>query len=110
MPGFRPDFGWIALPVLGDDGQPVHERGVVSAEPGLYFVGLLFQYALTSSLVGASVGMPNTSPSTSCRTESATTRASLPGPDHAPPRTAVINASWLASDGTQRICLRTWFA
>jgi putative flavoprotein involved in K+ transport len=24
----------------------------VSAEPGLYFVGLLFQYALTSSLVG----------------------------------------------------------
>jgi putative flavoprotein involved in K+ transport len=50
--GFRHDFGWIALPVLGEEGQPVHERGVVSAEPGLYFVGLLFQYALTSSLVG----------------------------------------------------------
>lgn len=40
--GFRHDFGWIDLPVLGDDGQPVHERGVVRAEPGLYFVGLLF--------------------------------------------------------------------
>jgi putative flavoprotein involved in K+ transport len=50
--GFRPDFGWIDLPVIGDAGQPVHERGVVSAEPGLYFVGLPFQYALTSSLVG----------------------------------------------------------
>jgi putative flavoprotein involved in K+ transport len=50
--GFRPDLGWIDLPVLGDAGQPVHQRGVVDAEPGLYFVGLPFQYALTSSLVG----------------------------------------------------------
>ncbi|MGH8773864.1 MAG: flavin-containing monooxygenase [Jiangellaceae bacterium] len=50
--GFRPDFGWIDLSVFGDDGQPVHERGVVGAVPGLYFVGLPFLYALTSSLVG----------------------------------------------------------
>jgi putative flavoprotein involved in K+ transport len=50
--GFRPDLGWIDLPVLGDAGHPVHQRGVVDAEPGLYFVGLPFQYALTSSLVG----------------------------------------------------------
>ena len=50
--GFRPDLGWIDLPVLGDAGQPVHQRGVVDAEPGLYFVGQPFQYALTSSLVG----------------------------------------------------------
>ncbi|MGH8823789.1 MAG: flavin-containing monooxygenase, partial [Jiangellaceae bacterium] len=50
--GFRSDLGWIDMPVFDDDGQPVHDRGVVSAEPGLYLVGLPFLYALTSSLVG----------------------------------------------------------
>ncbi|WP_435158819.1 flavin-containing monooxygenase [Haladaptatus sp. DFWS20] len=51
--GFQPDFSWIDLPIF--DGQvnpkePIHERGVVSDAPGLYFVGLFFLYALTSSL------------------------------------------------------------
>jgi putative flavoprotein involved in K+ transport len=50
--GFRPDFSWIDLPAFGNDGEPVHERGVVSSEPGLYFVGLFFLSSLTSSLVG----------------------------------------------------------
>jgi putative flavoprotein involved in K+ transport len=50
--GFRPDFGWIALPSFGDDGEPIHDRGVVASQPGLYFVGLFFQSAATSSLVG----------------------------------------------------------
>jgi putative flavoprotein involved in K+ transport len=50
--GFRPDFGWIDLPVLGEDGEPVHERGVVPDEPGLYFVGRPFQFGFTSSLIG----------------------------------------------------------
>ena len=50
--GFAPDFTWIDLPVLADDGVPVHDRGIVGAEPGLYFVGLVFLYALASSLVG----------------------------------------------------------
>jgi putative flavoprotein involved in K+ transport len=50
--GYRPDFGWIGLPIFGEDGQPAHERGVVVSEPGLYFVGLFFLTALTSSLVG----------------------------------------------------------
>ena len=50
--GFQPDFGWIDLSVFDDDGQPLHDRGVVSAEPGLYFLGLPFLFALTSSLVG----------------------------------------------------------
>jgi hypothetical protein len=49
--GFVPDFGWIDLPVLAADSGPVHDRGVVASEPGLYFVGLVFQYALASSLV-----------------------------------------------------------
>jgi putative flavoprotein involved in K+ transport len=50
--GFAPDFRWIDLPVFGSDGYPVHYRGVVKGEPGLYFLGLPFQYTLTSSLIG----------------------------------------------------------
>jgi putative flavoprotein involved in K+ transport len=49
--GFHPGFSWIHLPVLGDDGLPRHERGVVAGEPGLYFVGLHFLYAMTSDTV-----------------------------------------------------------
>jgi putative flavoprotein involved in K+ transport len=50
--GFRPDFSWIDLPVFDADGEPRHHRGVVEGEPGLYFVGLFFLSAVTSSLVG----------------------------------------------------------
>jgi putative flavoprotein involved in K+ transport len=50
--GFVPDFGWIDLPVFDQDGGPVHDRGVVGSEPGLYFLGLLFLSALSSPLVG----------------------------------------------------------
>lgn len=50
--GFRQDFGWIRLPVLGDDGWPLEERGVVPSSPGLYFTGLAFQSGFSSMLVG----------------------------------------------------------
>ena len=50
--GYRPDFSWIDLPVTDDDGQPRHDRGVVAGQPGLYFVGLFFQSAVSSALVG----------------------------------------------------------
>jgi putative flavoprotein involved in K+ transport len=49
--GFRPDYSWIHLPILDDDGWPEQERGVVTSAPGLYFLGLLFQYGFTSMLV-----------------------------------------------------------
>jgi putative flavoprotein involved in K+ transport len=49
--GFQTDFGWIDLPVFGDDGQPQHYRGVVEAEPGLYFLGLVFQYSFSSDVL-----------------------------------------------------------
>jgi len=49
--GFRQDFSWIDLPVFGDTGQPLHDRGVVRSVPGLYFVGLLFLYAVTSDVL-----------------------------------------------------------
>lgn len=50
--GFQPKYDWIDLAIFGEDGEPIHERGVVTTEPGLYFVGLFFQSAATSSLVG----------------------------------------------------------
>lgn len=37
--GYRQDFDWIELDTFDADGRPVHQRGV-SAEPGLYFLGL----------------------------------------------------------------------
>ncbi|HEU0213289.1 MAG TPA: NAD(P)-binding domain-containing protein [Jiangellaceae bacterium] len=49
--GFRRDFGWIDLPVFGDDGEPAHERGVAVGEPGLFFVGLPFLYAKSSEFL-----------------------------------------------------------
>jgi putative flavoprotein involved in K+ transport len=51
--GYEPGFSWIDLPVFSEDGRPVHERGVSKKVPGLYFVGLHFQYAMSSAtLVG----------------------------------------------------------
>jgi putative flavoprotein involved in K+ transport len=49
--GFHPGFSWIDLPVLGDHGEPVHQRGVVAKEPGLSFVGLHFLYAMSSTMI-----------------------------------------------------------
>jgi putative flavoprotein involved in K+ transport len=49
--GFHPGFSWIDLPVFDADGLPRHERGVVQNEPGLYFVGLNFLYAFSSTMI-----------------------------------------------------------
>lgn len=48
--GFHPGFSWIDLPIF-EDGKPMHERGVVASEPGLYFVGLSFLFAASSSMI-----------------------------------------------------------
>ena len=45
----RPSF--IDLPVFDEDGQPIQTRGVVATEPGLYFVGLFFLYAASSTMI-----------------------------------------------------------
>jgi putative flavoprotein involved in K+ transport len=49
--GFRHELSWVDLPVFADDGRPLHDRGVVPSSPGLYFVGLVFQYAATSDVL-----------------------------------------------------------
>jgi putative flavoprotein involved in K+ transport len=49
--GYRHEFPWIDLPVFGESGQPLHDRGIVRSMPGLYFVGLLFLYAVSSEVL-----------------------------------------------------------
>jgi putative flavoprotein involved in K+ transport len=49
--GFKQEFSWIDPPVIGQDGWPEEERGVVESAPGLYFTGLAFQYAFSSMLI-----------------------------------------------------------
>ncbi len=49
--GFVRDYHWIKLPVFDRNGDPIHHRGVVYTEPGLYLVGLPFQTSLLSGLV-----------------------------------------------------------
>jgi putative flavoprotein involved in K+ transport len=48
--GFRPGFSWIDLPVLGPQ-EPLHKRGIVESEPGLYFLGLKFLYSVSSEQI-----------------------------------------------------------
>jgi putative flavoprotein involved in K+ transport len=51
--GFRPDYSWMDLPgAIAANGYPETTRGVSSKYPGLYFVGSLFQYSLTSIWLG----------------------------------------------------------
>jgi putative flavoprotein involved in K+ transport len=49
--GFLSGLEWIQLPVLDADGEVKQTRGVVAGEPGLYFVGQHFLYALSSTMV-----------------------------------------------------------
>ena len=49
--GFHPGFSWIDLPIFDEHGDPRHEKGIVTDVPGLYFVGLHFQYALSSTMI-----------------------------------------------------------
>lgn len=49
--GFHGGFSWIDLPVVDDAGEPIHDAGIVPAFPGLYFVGLHFLYAMSSSMI-----------------------------------------------------------
>jgi putative flavoprotein involved in K+ transport len=41
--GFRTDFSWVDVPVFSGSGYPHHRRGVTDA-PGLYFLGLPWQW------------------------------------------------------------------
>ncbi|WP_449301419.1 MSMEG_0569 family flavin-dependent oxidoreductase [Prauserella oleivorans] len=49
--GFGRDYRWVQIPVFDGRGYPAHERGVTSC-PGLYFLGLPWQYTWGSGRFG----------------------------------------------------------
>jgi putative flavoprotein involved in K+ transport len=49
--GYDPAFSWIELPIFDERGEPRHQGGVVPSQPGLYFVGLSFLYAMSSGMI-----------------------------------------------------------
>jgi putative flavoprotein involved in K+ transport len=51
--GYERGFSWIDLPIFDGQGDAVHDNGVVTDVPGMYFVGLHFLYAMSSAtLIG----------------------------------------------------------
>lgn len=49
--GYRAGTSFIELPIFDENGEPRHESGVVPEAPGLYFVGLHFLHAMSSSMI-----------------------------------------------------------
>jgi putative flavoprotein involved in K+ transport len=47
--GFKFDYSFLHIPVFGPDGYPIQKRGV-SERPGLYFMGVHYQYKNKSDL------------------------------------------------------------
>jgi putative flavoprotein involved in K+ transport len=48
--GYAVDFSWLKVNAFDDNGKPMHKRGV-SAEPGIYFLGLPWQSRRGSSFI-----------------------------------------------------------
>jgi len=48
--GYAVDFGWLPGAAIDADGKPQHRRGI-SAEPGVYFLGLPWQTRRGSSFI-----------------------------------------------------------
>jgi len=49
--GFGNGLSWIDLPIFEPDGEPRHQSGIAIDQPGLYFVGLHFLHALSSTMI-----------------------------------------------------------
>jgi len=48
--GFRPDYGWVRIPVFDEMGFPIQTDGRC-AVPGLYFMGVHFQRKAQSAVL-----------------------------------------------------------
>lgn len=48
--GYSADYGWMQIDAFDAQGKPIHQRGV-SAEPGVYFLGLPWQSRRGSSFI-----------------------------------------------------------
>jgi putative flavoprotein involved in K+ transport len=49
--GYRPDYAWMHIPGVVQEGHVVQRRGVTGV-PGLYFLGLSWQHTRGSALLG----------------------------------------------------------
>ena len=49
--GFGNGLSWIELPIFETNGEPRHQSGIASDEPGLYFVGLHFLHSFSSTMI-----------------------------------------------------------
>jgi putative flavoprotein involved in K+ transport len=49
--GYRSDYSWVDLPALDSNGRLQHRRGVTDV-PGLFFLGLTWQWTRGSGLIG----------------------------------------------------------
>lgn len=49
--GYLPDLGYLPAAAFGDDGWPLHRRGISSTLPGLGFVGLPGQTGIASAML-----------------------------------------------------------
>jgi len=49
--GFGNGFSWIDLPIFDDNGEPRHQSGIATGQPGLYFVGLHFLHSFSSTMI-----------------------------------------------------------
>lgn len=49
--GFLPGLSWLDLPIFDSAGEPRQKRGIVTSEPGVFFIGQHFQYAMSSTMI-----------------------------------------------------------
>jgi putative flavoprotein involved in K+ transport len=49
--GFDLGLSFLDLPIFDADGEPRHERGIVTEQPGVYLVGQHFLYSLSSTMI-----------------------------------------------------------
>lgn len=49
--GYEKGLSWIDAPIFSDAGELLHDRGRALNEPGLWFVGVHFLYAMSSAMI-----------------------------------------------------------
>jgi putative flavoprotein involved in K+ transport len=78
--GFGNGLSWIDLPIFEPDGEPRHQSGVATGEPGLYFVGLHFLHSFSSTMIhGIARDAKRIAETIEARSQTIGIRASNPG-------------------------------
>jgi putative flavoprotein involved in K+ transport len=54
--GYRPDYSWLDVPVVGRKGYVMHDGGVVTGAAGMYVVGMPFLRRRRSTFISGAAG------------------------------------------------------